>query len=80
MPSRLRSLCAMPLLALTLPWLIGCAATPSAEPPLIARWPKPGPLPAAIQRIDLQPSTSTLSEGQKWLQDSELILEGETRK
>lgn len=75
-PSR----CAMPLLALTLLVLTGCAQTPSAEPPLIARKPKPTPLPAAILQIDLKPSTATLSAGQEWLQDSERILGDVTPK
>lgn len=57
-------------------WLLlsGCASRPSAEPPLIARWPEPTPLPASVLLIDTQPSTRTLSEGRQWLQDSQAIL------
>ena len=80
MPSPHPSRCAMPLLVLTLLLLTGCAQTPSAEPPLIARKPKPAPLPAAILLIDTRPSTRTLSEARAWLQDSEAILNGETPK
>ena len=69
-----------PLLGLMLLALSGCAQMPNAEPPLIARKPKPTPLPAAILQIDTQPSTRTLSEGQEWLQDSERILDAETPK
>lgn len=76
MPSRPRSPYAMPLLALTALWLSACTSVPSAEPPLTVPWPKPTPLPAAISLIDTQPSTRTLSEGLKWLQDSEAILSG----
>ena len=75
-PSR----CAMLGTALTLLLLSGCAQTPSAEPPLIVRKPKPTPLPAAILQIDTRPSMRTLSEGRAWLQDSERILSGETPK
>ncbi len=80
MRSRLLSPCELLLLALMLLATAGCSTTLTAEPPLIARWPKPAPLPAAISRIDTKPSTDTLSEGQKWLQDSEEILYGETPK
>lgn len=80
MPSLSRSLCVTPLLALILLSLTACASAPSAEPPLIARKPKPTPLPAAILQIDTSPSTRTLSEGLRWLQDSEAILTGETQK
>ena len=80
MSSRLPGLRATLLSALTSLLLSACAATPSAEPPLIAPWPKPTPLPAAILQIDTQPSTRTLSEGLKWLQDSEVILQDETPK
>ncbi|GAB2468011.1 hypothetical protein GCM10027082_19460 [Comamonas humi] len=60
--------------------LTACAAAPKDEPPPIAREPKLTPLPAAISQIDLKPSTATLSKGEKWLQDSERILAGETPK
>ena len=70
--------CAMLCTELILTALTGCAAAPSAEPPHIARWPKPAPLPAAVLRIDLQPSTATLSRGQRWLQNTEQLLGGET--
>ena len=80
MPSPLRNLCAMPLLALTLLALSGCASTQTAEPPLIARKPKPTTLPAAISQIDLKPSTATLSRGQEWLQNTEKLLPGATQK
>ena len=76
MPSPHSSRCVMPLLALTLLLLTGCAQTPSAEPPLIARSPRLAPLPQAVLRIDLKPSTRTLSEGRAWLQDSGPTLNG----
>ena len=72
--------CAMPLLALMLLALTACAQTPSAEPQLIARWPKPGPLPAAILQIDTKPSTVTLSKGLQWSERAEVILSGAIRK
>lgn len=75
-----RSLFVTPLLALTLLLLSACASVPSAEPPLIARKPKPAPLPAAVLQIDLKPSTATLSRGQQWLQSTEQLLPGETPK
>ena len=75
-----RSLFVTPLLALTLLALSGCAQMPSAEPPLIARKPKPAPLPAAVLQIDLKPSTATLSRGQQWLQSTEKLLSGVTPK
>ena len=78
MPSPLPSRYAMPLLVLILLALSACASAPSAEPPLIARKPKPTPLPAAIQRINLSPSTASLSKGLEWSQRSEAILDGET--
>ena len=80
MPSPHHNLYAMPLLALTLLALTGCAQTPSAGPPLIARKPQPAPLPAAVLRIDLKPSTATLSKGQAWLQNTgKLLAEGMPR-
>ena len=78
--SPLPSRCAMPLLALTLLLLTGCAQTPSAEPPLTVRKPNPVPLPAAVLQIDLKPSTATLSKGQAWLQSTEKLLPGAIRK
>ena len=69
-----------PLLVLILLSLTGCAQTPSAEPPLIARKPKPAPLPAAVLQIDLKPSTATLSRGQAWLQNTDKLLSGVNRK
>jgi len=80
MPSRLLSPCELLLLALMLLALTGCAQTPKPEPPLIARWPRLAPLPAAISRIDTQPSTHTLSKGLQWSERSEAILSGETPK
>lgn len=80
MHSRLRNLSVMPLLALMLLATAGCSTAPSAEPPLIARWPKPAPLPAAILQIDTRPSTDTLSKGLQWSERSEAILSGETPK
>jgi len=70
----------MPLLALTLLLLTGCAQTQSAEPQLIVRKPQPAPLPAAVLQIDLKPSTATLSKGQAWLQNTDKLLSGETPK
>ena len=75
-PSR----CATPLLALILLALTGCAQTPSAEPQLIVRKPKPAPLPAAVLRIDSKPTTDTLSKGQAWLQSTDKLLSGVTQK
>lgn len=80
MPSRFPHRCAMPLLALTLLVLTGCASTPSAGPAPTARWPKPAPLPAAILQIDTRPSTDTLSKGLQWSERSEQILTGVTPK
>ena len=65
---------AMPLLALILLLLTGCAQTPKDEAQLIARKPKATPLPAAILQIDTQPSMRTLLMGQQWLERSEAIL------
>ena len=70
----------MPSLALTLLLLTGCAQTPSAEPPLIVRKPTPAALPAAVLRIDLKPSTATLSKGQAWLQNTDKLLSDAIRK
>lgn len=75
-----RSLGAKLLLALTLLALTACAQTPSAEPRLIARKPKPAPLPAAVLQIDLKPSTASLSRGLQWSERSEAILSGAIRK
>ena len=80
MHSRSPRRCAMPLLALMLLATAGCSTTPSAAPPLIARWPKPAPLPAAILQIDTRPSIDTLSKGFQWSERSEAILSGETPK
>ena len=74
MPSPLPSPRAMLLPALILLLLSGCAQTPSAEPPLIVRKPRPAPLPAAVLLIDLKPSTATLSKGQAWLQNTDKLL------
>lgn len=68
------------LLALMPLWLTACAQMPSAEPPVIARKPRPAPLPAAILQIDTKPSTDTLSKGLQWSERSEAILSGETSK
>jgi len=80
MNSRPRSPCAMPLLALILLALTGCASAPSAEPPPTVRKPKPTPLPAAVLQIDLKPSTASLSKGLQWSERSEAILSGEMPK
>ena len=68
------------LLALTLLALTACAQMPSAEPPLIARKPKPAPLPAAVLQIDLKPSTASLSRGLQWSERSEAILSDAIRR
>lgn len=68
------------MLALIALLLNACASPPSAEPPQLVQCPRPAPLPAAILQIDSQPSTRTLSAGQAWLQDSELILDGATQR
>ena len=75
-----RNLCAMPLLALTLLLLTGCAQTPKDEAQLIVRKPQPAPLPAAVLQIDLKPSTATLSKGQAWLQSTDKLLSEEIRR
>ena len=80
MRSRLPNRCATPLLALIVLALSGCASAPSAEPPLIARLPRLAPLPQAILRIDLTPSTISLQKGLEWLQTSEKTLDGATPK
>ena len=80
MLSRLHNLRALLLLVLISTLLSACASAPSGGPLLIGRKPQQTPLPAAILQIDLQPSTSTLSAGAKWLQDSEKILSSETPK
>lgn len=71
---------AMLWLALISTALSGCASAPSSAPQHTLQCPKPTPLPAAVQQIDLQPSTRTLSEGSAWSQDSELLLTGATPK
>ena len=68
------------LLALMLLALSGCAQMPNAEPPLIARKPKPTPLPAAVLQIDLKPSTASLSRGLQWSENSERILSDAIRR
>jgi len=68
-------MCALSLSALT-----GCSSAPTAEPPLIARKPKPTPLPAAISRIKPQPSTASLQKASEWSQNSEALLNSETPK
>ena len=75
-----RNLCAMPLLALTLLALTGCAQTPKDGPPLIMRKPRLMTLPAAILSIDLKPSTGSLSRGLQWSENSEKILSDATPK
>ena len=71
---------AMPLLALTLLLLTGCAQPPKDELPLIARSPRLAPLPQAVLRIDLKPSTDILSKGQAWLQSTDKLLSEEIRR
>ena len=75
-----RNRCGMLLPALILLALTGCAQMQSAEPPPIARKPKPTPLPAAVLQIDLKPSTASLSKGLQWSENSERILSGVTPK
>ncbi len=70
-PSRLAL---MWMCALSLPALSACTATPTAEPPLIVRKPRPTPLPAAILQIKRQPSTDSLHKASAWSQNSEAIL------
>ena len=72
--------CVMLCTALTLLALSGCASTGPAEPQPTARCPKPAPLPAAVSRIDLQPSTPSLSKALQWSETSEQLLRGETPK
>ena len=60
--------------------LSACTATPTVEPPLIARKPKPTPLPAAILQIKSQPSTDSLQKASVWSQASEATLSDETPK
>lgn len=68
------------MLALISLLLTACASTPSAELLQLVQCPRPAPLPSAILQIDSQPSTRTLLRAQRWLQDSELILDGGTRR
>lgn len=68
------------LLSLALLALSGCASTQSAEVPLIVQCPKLGPLPAAISRIGLQPSTASLQRASQWSLSSEALLSDETPK
>ena len=75
-PSRLVT----PVYVLNLLALSGCASTPSAVPPPTVLCPRPAPLPQAVLRIDLQPSTSSLSRASAWLERSEAILNDETPK
>lgn len=77
-PSRRRALsfsCALSLLMLA-----GCVTAPKSEPPVIARKAKATPLPAAISRIDVKPSTEVLQKAEKWSQTSGALLDGETLK
>lgn len=67
-PAMLLTLLCVPLL------LIACVSTPSAEPPLIVQCPKPTPLPAAISRIGLQPSTEVLRKASAWSLNSTELL------
>lgn len=73
-PSRLVT----PVYVLTLLALSGCASTPSAVPPPTVLCPRPAPLPQAVLRIDLRPSTDSLSKASAWSADSEAILNGAT--
>lgn len=68
------------LLSLALLVLSGCASTPPVEVPLIVQCPKPGPLPAAISRIGLQPSTGVLQKASAWSLNSEALLSEEMPK
>ncbi len=68
------------LLSLALLALSGCASTKSAEVPLIVQCPSPGPLPAAILRIDTKPSTGILLKASNWSINSERLLLQETQK
>lgn len=52
-------------------------APPTASTAVAA---KPTPLPAAILQIDLKPSTTTLSRGRQWLENTEQLLPGVTQK
>lgn len=74
------SLASATLLSLALLALSGCATTQSAEPPLIVQCPKPGPLPAALSRIGLQPSTASLQRASQWSLSSEALLNEEMPK
>lgn len=56
------------------------AQTESAEVPLIVQCPKPEPLPAALSRIGLQPSTASLQRASAWSLTSEALLSEEMPK
>ncbi len=68
------------LLSLALLALSGCASMSPAEPPLTVPCPKPGPLPAALSRIGLQPSTASLQRASAWSLSSEALLSEEMPK
>lgn len=80
LPTHLRrvSRIALMLLLLTCSVLPACSTKPIAEPPVIARKPKPVPLPAAVLQIERKPSTDSLQKGLEWSQRSEVILRSET--
>ena len=78
--SRLGRLIALMLLLLTCSVLTACATKPTPEPPVIARKPKPVPLPAAVLQIERKPSTDSLQKGLAWSVRSEAILQGEMPK
>ncbi len=80
MLSRKLSPPAMLLIALILPALSGCASPPKDAPPPTVRKPKLTPLPGVISRIDLKPSTGSLSKASQWSENSERILKNETPK
>jgi hypothetical protein len=80
MNSRKNNLAAMLSFVLISIALSACSSMPSDGPQPTARKPKPTPLPASILQIDSKPTTDTLSRASKWLQDSEVILQGETTK
>ena len=80
MNSRKNNLAAMLSCALISIALSACGSMPNDGPRPTARKPKPTPLPAAILQIDSKPTTDTLLRASKWLQDSEVILQGETTR
>lgn len=79
-PSRPARLSAWLACSASLLLLSACASQPSAEPPVIARKPKPTAMPQSVKRIDAQPSKQVLQKGCEWSQNTAALLNSETPK